>query len=1229
MSLLFCLINKNYRIQNLITLNTKMKSSDLTKEQKEELEKFGANTWFVEYLHKQFQENPNQLPEQWQKFFGKVTGDEQNNGKTKTGNITAGTAKNVNLPEPSEEDKLKIIAGSSARILDNMSSSLTIPVATSQRTIPVKLLEENRIIINRYLKKKNLGKISFTHLIAWAIVKGIDSIPSMNNAFTIVKGKPNVINRPGVNLGLAIDIEKKDGSRSLIVPNIKNANRMNFQKFWHTYDDLVARSRKGQIDPAEFQGTTVTLTNPGTIGTISSVPRLMVGQGTIIATGAIQYPAEYQAMSPGTISTLGVSKVMNITSTYDHRIIQGAESGLFLKEIHELLLGSKNFYEDIFAALRIPLQPLNWKTDYQPGVFNGHGSTEEIEKQGRVLQLINLYRVRGHLIANLDPLGSQTTYHPELDPATYKLTIWDLDREFITGGFSGLRTATLREILDILQKTYCEKIGVEYMHIQNPEEKVWLQSKMEPIKNTPNFNDETKKTILNKLIIAEQFEHFIHTKFIGHKRFSLEGSETLIPVLDMLLNEANNGGIQEVVLGMAHRGRLNVLANVIGKNYDSIFSEFEDIQDPNSIEGSGDVKYHLGASGKYKTRDGKSIAVSVASNPSHLEWVNPVVEGIVRAKQTRLGDQKSHKKIMSCLIHGDAAFAGQGVVAETLNLSQLAGYRTGGTVHIIINNQIGFTTTPEDARSTVYATDVAKMIQAPIFHVNGDDPEAALWVTKLAFEYRQIFKKDVVIDMFGYRRHGHNEGDEPGFTQPLLYEKIKNQPSVRKLYSQQLLDNKTLTSDEVKSMNDEIYNILSKAFDKIRRKSTEFNTDVPLAVSKEKIESVTPDKDTGISEDELKTLVDAITHLPEDFTIHPKLKKFLEKRKGLVDGSVEADWAFAESLAFGSLVYEGTPVRLSGQDSVRGTFSQRHVALTDIHTGKLYTPLNHINESQAKIEALDSLLSEASVLGFEYGYSTADPLALVMWEAQFGDFANSAQVIIDNFIVASFEKWKLPNSVVMLLPHGYEGQGPEHSSARLERFLTLCAEDNMQVCNLTTPAQYFHLLRRQIKEARRKPLVIMTPKSLLRLPDAKSSKDDFIHGIFQEVIDDSTIEKKKFVEHVLLTSGKVYYDLLNYRKQNKLDDVAIVRIEQYYPYRKDKIQKVFDNYPNAKKFVWVQEEPKNMGAWFFLAQRLVEHLKEGQKLSYAGRPEGASPAVGSGKISRQQQKDLVEEAFKK
>ena len=1203
-----------------------MKSKNLSKKQQEELEKFGANTWFVEYLYNQFSSSPDKVPEQWRKFFGDKSSKEGGIGKNPADGYAL-LSGSIPFPQPGENDELQIIAGSSEKILGNMVSSLSIPVATSQRTIPVKLLEENRTLINNHLKKQNKGKISFTHLISWAILNAVKSMPVMNNAFTVIDGKPHVIKRKDVNLGLAIDIERKDGSRSLIVPNIKDADKLNFKEFWSAYEDLIKRSRKGAIDPNEFLGTTITLTNPGTIGTVASVPRLMVGQGAIIATGAIQFNAEYQAMSPTTISTLGISKVMNITSTYDHRIIQGAESGLFLKEINDLLLGMNDFYDEIFETLTLPSKPLRWQTDYQPGIFETSSNTEEVVKQAKVLQLINLYRVRGHLIADLDPLGSKTQYHAELDPSGYNLTIWDLDRHFITGGFGNLNTATLRDILNTLEKTYCDKIGVEYMHIQNPAEKSWLQNKMEPVKNTPAFDRHIKKNILKKLIAAESFEHFIHSKFVGHKRFSLEGSETLIPVLDLILNEAAEQNIKEVVLGMAHRGRLNVLTNIIGKSYESIFAEFEDIRDPDSIAGSGDVKYHLGATGNYKTNTGKNISVSIAANPSHLEWVNPVVEGMVRAKQTRLGDNHSHVKVMSLLIHGDAAFAGQGVVAETLNLSQLSGYRTGGTIHIIVNNQIGFTTTPDEARSSQYATDVAKMIQAPIFHVNGDDPEAALWVAQLAFEYRQIFKKDVVIDLFGYRKHGHSEGDEPGFTQPILYVKIKDHPSVREIYQKRLIDEGAITENEVSKFSDEFIKLMNTSIDKIRKESKKFDGDQILAVPKKEIENVQPEKTTSITEETLATIVNGLTKTPDNFNGHPKLSKFLESRRKLLDSSGKADWAFAESLAFGSLLLEGTPVRLSGQDSVRGTFSQRHLAFTDIKTGAEYFPLNHLIEKQAHLEALDSFLSEAAVLGFEFGYSVVDPLALVLWEAQFGDFANGAQIIIDNFIVASYEKWQIQNNLVLLLPHGFEGQGPEHSSARLERFLILCAENNMQVCNLTTPAQYFHLLRRQIKAGMRMPLVIMTPKSLLRAPEARSSKKEFLSGKFQEVLDDDTITKPQSIDHLILTSGKVYYDLLKYRSENKISNTSIVRLEQFYPYPSKKIKNTIEKYPSVKNVKWVQEEPKNMGAWNFLFHRLRNDLPKECELDYSGRPESASPAVGSYKISMQQQKKLVKDSF--
>lgn len=1197
----------------------------LTPEQKKEIEKFGANSWFVEYLQTEVgsttQENTTsyQSPSSGNGSKGDI------HKAPNTGNGKPAQERKINYPQGNPNDTLKVLAGSAARIIENMETSLELPVATSQRVIPVKLLEENRILINSHLSKVDGGKISYTHLIGWGIIQSLKKYPSMNNAFTIKDDKPHLVQRGSINLGIAIDVEKKDGSRSLLVPNIKNCEKMSFKEFVSSYEELVQKSRSGQIDPSDFAGTTITLTNPGTIGTVGSIPRLMVGQGTIIATGAIQYPAEYQAMSPETISTLGISKVLTLTSTYDHRIIQGAESGYFLKELHELLLGQNGFYDDIFNVLDIPFKPSTWETDIQPSGYTEISNLSETEKQARVLQLINMYRVRGHLIASIDPLGTKNIYHAELDPSFHKLTIWDLDRQFITGGFGGLKTATLRRILDILKQTYCEKIGVEYMHIQNHEEKMWLQSIMEPTQNKPNFDNQLKIRLLTQLIHAESLEHFIHNRFVGHKRFSLEGSETVIPVLDYILELASQENVEEIVLGMAHRGRLNVLTNIIGKSYESIFSEFEDIIDPNSYQGSGDVKYHLGASGMYKTYSGNEIGVSIASNPSHLEWVNPVVEGIVRAKQTRSNDDE-RKRIIPLLIHGDGAFAGQGVVAETFNLSQLKGYTTGGTIHLIINNQIGFTTTAEDARSSVYATDVAKMIQAPIFHVNGDDPEAAIWVAKIAFMYRQKYNKDIVIDLLGYRKHGHNEGDEPGYTQPLLYEKIKSHPSVVSIYSDRLVKSRILKPEDVSGLKNNFADQLNNALDKVKKKHIDFKIDIPLAISKEKIKSFKPTHKTAVSEDILKDVIQKISSVPAGFPLHPKLKKFLEKRAELATGKEPADWSFGEALAFGTLLKEGIAIRLSGQDVVRGTFSQRHLGLTNIKTAEEYLPANHMYPDQAKIEAYDSLLSEAAVLGFEYGYSLADPLALVIWEAQFGDFANGAQVIIDNFIVASYEKWHVPSNVVMMLPHGFEGQGPEHSSCRIERFLILCAQGNMEVCNPTTPAQLFHLLRRHVRKGLLRPLVIATPKSLLRLPEAKSEFSEFTTGTFEEIIDDNSANKDS-VKRIILTSGKVYYELLKYREEKGHNETAIIRVEQYYPYDDQRMKSLLASYPKANKVVWLQEEPRNMGAWNFLHYRIMEDLSDGQRLFYAGRPESASPAVGSSKLSRQQQDKLIFDGF--
>ncbi len=1223
-----------------------MKLEDLNEQQREKISEFGVNTWYVLDLLTQYKEDAASVPEKWQIFFkdinidslsfnlGNSNGNGHTNGSTKSvqsaPTIIQTTGAKVNMPQPADNESGVLLRGAGAKIVDNMTGSLTIPTATTFRTIPVKVLEENRIIINQHFKKLNLGKISYTHIIGWAIVKAIGSTPVMTNSFTIVDGNPTLVVKKDINLGLAIDIQKKDGSRSLLVPNIKKANEMNFKQFLDAYNDIVNRSKSNKIEVADFMGTTITLTNPGGLGTVASNPRLMIGQGAIIATGAIEYPAEFQAVTKDIITSLGISKIMNITSTYDHRIIQGAESGTFLKKVHELLTGEDNFYQSIFSDLKIPLMPVFWKADNNPEDFVGINNIGEIEKHGKAIQLINMFRVRGHLLANIDPLFPKVQSHPELDSSNYGFTVWDYDREFITDGLAGKRSATLREILDILHETYSESIGVEYRHIQDPDEKNWLQTQMESSRNKGNFTLEEKMLMLNKLIQAENFEKFIHTKYVGHKRFSLEGMETIIPVLDYLNDEAAKEGVKEIVYGMSHRGRLNVLANIVNKPLLSIFSEFEDIVDTRSSQGSGDVKYHLGATGEYETLSGIKIKVSIASNPSHLEFVNPVVEGIVRAKQTRTEDE-NRNKTLAVVLHGDAAFAGEGVVAETLNLSQLKGYTTGGTIHIIVNNQIGFTTDPKEGRSTTYATDVAKMVQAPIFHVNGEDPEACLWVTKLAYYYRQKFKKDVVVDVLGYRKYGHNEADEPSFTQPLMYKVIKGRAGIKEIYESQLLKAGTVTEADIVRLENIYKAKLNEAFDKAKGSHQEFKHDDPMAMTKDEINTIQHDQKTTVSEEDFNKVVNALITFPEGFNVHPKLKKFIETRKDILsDANSPIDWSFAEALAFGSLVQEGITVRLSGQDVSRGTFSQRHVVFADAETGTEYTPLSALATKDAKFEPVDSSLSEIAVLGFEYGYATADPMALVIWEAQFGDFANAAQVIIDNFVVASYSKWNLHNNLVMLLPHGQEGQGPEHSSARIERFLTLCADDNMFVCNVTTAGQYFHLLRRQAKLAgkERKPLALMTPKSLLRSPLASSEKKDILEGKFWEVIEDINLAgNANDVKTIILTSGKIYYDADKYRTENNIKETAIVRLEQYYPFPEDLLIFVLSQYKNAKSLVWLQEEPENMGAYNFLALTLIRLVQNKMKFYAVCREASASPAPGSNKVFQMTQKEIIAEAF--
>ena len=1139
----------------------------------------------------------------------------------------AGTRDTKPKPDPAHgQDLVEPIRGGDLRVVENMEASLEIPTATSYRTISVKLLEENRKIMNEYLESSGLGKVSFTHVISWAIIKAIHDFPEINSSLVLIDNVPNLKKPRAVNLGIAVDYTRKDGTRTLIVPNLKNVDKMTFREFVLAYDDLLTRVRKGAILPADFQDTTVSLTNPGTVGTFSSVPRLVKGQGAVIATGSIGYPAEYHAWASQALSSLGLSKVMTVSCTYDHRIIQGAQSGEFLGCIKALLLGQDGFYEQLFEDLQLPAVPIQWARDHHPSLFGGLFGSEDMDKQAGVLKLINLYRVRGHLIANLDPLAESQLYHPELDFSNYGLTMWDLDREFATGGLGGLQRGTLRQILSLLRDAYCKNIGVEYRHIQDSKEKAWIQERVEPDEARMPLSSETRLGILKKLVEAEGFEKYLHTKYIGHKRFSLEGAETTIPVLATILAESAATGVSEAVLGMPHRGRLNVFANIVGTPLVKILSGFEEIPDPLSIQGSGDVRYHLGASGEFISGQGNKVFVSIAPNPSHLEWVNPVVEGIVRAKQDRRGD-KNRNKVLPVLIHGDAAFAGQGVVWETINLSQLYGYRTGGTIHVIINNQIGFTTTPEKARSSPYATDLARSVQAPIFHVNGDDPDSAIRVAMMAVAYRNRFSKDVVIDIFCYRRHGHNEADEPGYTQPLLYKKISERPSVLTFYAKKLEQEGLLASDKVNQLRQQMHDRMEAAYTEGIKADQQFEPDVPMAVTEDELQEFQPASGTGVELDILRRVALALSDIPEDFRLHPKLASFMAKRRELYNGDPPIDWSFAEALAFGTLVFEGTPVRLSGQDSSRGTFSQRHAILTNLDTGAHYIPLRHISADQAHFEVFDSSLSEAAVLGFEFGYSSADPLALVLWEAQFGDFANSAQVIIDNFLANSEVKWQQKCDLVLLLPHGYEGQGPEHSSARLERFLTLCAENNLQVCCPTTPAQYFHVLRRQMRDTKRIPLVLMTPKSLLRHPKAVSSSRDLAEGRFELVLDDGSVQDAKSVQRVILCSGKVYYDLLTEKDKRGGSKPAIVRMEQLYPFPEWNLSKILKSYSSASEILWVQEEPQNMGAWNFVYRYIHRLVPVGCDFRFVGRPERASAASGSYRISRQEQEKVIQAAF--
>ncbi len=1119
-----------------------------------------------------------------------------------------------------EDDQLIPLRGPALRIAENMAASLTIPVATSQRVMPVKVIDENRRLINQHRAATGQSKLSYTHMVAWAIVRAIEAVPAVNQAYSERGDESFRVARGHVNLGIAVDVAGKDGSRSLKVPAIKRAERMNFAEFVAAYDDLVTRARNNKLAVADFEGVTISLTNPGTVGTVGSIPRLMPGQGAIIATGAIDYPPEYRGVPEDVRSSMGLSKVMTMTCTYDHRVIQGAESGMFLARVQALLEGEDGFYDQIFRDLAIPAQAWRW----QPDQATAPMVSADPMKQAGVARLIQAWRERGHLVADIDPLGMPRPSHPDLEPSAHGLTIWDLDRTFHAESFGVL---PLRTLLDRLRHTYAGKTGAQFMHIDNPEERLWIRQRMEAAAEHFTLDAGTQRRILKHVVLTEGFEGFLDNRFKGHKRFSIEGGETTIAMIEELLERAAPAGVQEVVIGMAHRGRLAVLANVIGKGVAQIFSEFEGDIASEVGEGTGDVKYHLGASSVRQIAGGQQITVSVAANPSHLEAVNPVVEGIVRPKQDRLGD-RNRELVIPVLIHGDAAMSGQGIVAETLNFSQVEGYTTGGTIHLVINNQIGFTTNPREARSSTYCTDVALGIQAPVFHVNGDDPEACVAALETAFEYRQRFHKDVVLDMVCYRKHGHNEGDDPSYTQPLVYQKLENHKPVAAQYAARLIHDGVVNAQEVAGWQEAQKKQLYEIYDHTQKVKEEFELHEMSPIPAEGMPLDLPP--TAADRAVLHGIIDGITTFPADFHLHPRLTRLIERRKQAHEGP-HVDWSLAETLAFGSLVLEGTPVRLSGQDSGRGTFSQRHVEFHDAQTDRVYSPLQHLSPDQARFEVYNSPLSEFAVVGFEFGYSVADPLTLVLWEAQYGDFANGAQIIIDQFISAAESKWGQPSGIVLLLPHGQEGGGPEHSSARLERFLQLCAENNMQVAYPTTPAQYFHLLRRQMRgggdrRGLRKPLVVMTPKSLLRHPKVVSTVDELASGVFRAVLDDPRVTDPGRVTRILACTGKIYYELLA-AQEARGSDFAIVRLEQLYPFPQAEFGEVLRRYPNAQHVVWVQEEPRNMGAWAFVRGHIQPMLGSHQAIGYAGRPRSASPAPGSPKVHQREQNQLIEAAF--
>jgi 2-oxoglutarate dehydrogenase E1 component len=1163
-------------------------------------------------------------------------------------------------PAAAGSERLK---GGAAALARYMEQSLEIPTATSFRTLPVTVLDARR----RELKA-GTRKVSFTHLIAYAIARaGTDDMPVMANHFEQIEGKPHRIEDGQVNLGLAVDVEKKDGSRTLMVPVILNAGRLKFDRFLDAYDALVEKARTNTLTADDLTGANVTLTNPGGLGTVASVPRLMAGQGTIVATGSIAYPvglADIGAM-------IGAEKVLTMTSTYDHRIIQGAESGRFLGKIEEYLQGEHRFYEDVFAALGVELGPA--PAPPAPAAAASAAASSAAEKipsavpDEELLQavqaastLLSRFRSHGHLAARLDPLGSEPEGDPGLDPEALGLTpeiTAKIPAKILHMYVPG---ATLADALPHLRETYCGTIAYEIEHIASHRQRVWLRENIESGAFRQPLTSDEQKTLLRRLTKVDALERFMHKAYLGQHQFSIEGLDMTVPMLDELIQlSALNGG-KEVVVGMAHRGRLNVLAHNLGRPYDTIFAEFEGASTLEAVTtipqgGTGDVKYHHGTQGSYELGDGESIQVNLESNPSHLEYVSPVVEGATRAAQTTRQGPHAHQDTdaaVPIVIHGDASFPAQGVTAETLNLQALDGYKVGGTVHLITNNQIGFTTDPDDARSTRWASDLAKGFDVPIIHVNADDVPACISAVRLAFAFRKEFGHDVLIDLIGYRRFGHNESDEPAYTQPEMYATIKAKKRVSELWAERLVADGVVTQEDVETQAQGVWDDLTLLHQRLKAKiaaAAEHGADSESTGEYQLDRSPSPEVSTAVPADRLRELGEELLKVPAGFTVHPKLVKQLERRReallagtdaaqskgAAAPGSEDApaaaapalDWAHGEALAFASLLTEGTPIRLTGQDTERGTFSQRHLVLHDAKTGQTVCPIQSLPEALAPLELHNSPLSELACMGFEYGYSQEAPETLVLWEAQFGDFVNSAQVIVDQFITSGLAKWGQTSRLTLLLPHGYEGSGPEHSSARLERFLTVAAEGNIRVASPTTPAQYFHLLRRQARIAKQRPLVVMTPKSLLRLPQATSTIADLAEGTqFRPVLAEPGVDNEQ-VTRLVLCTGKIYYDLVGHSDRASHPGLAVGRVELLYPFPEGQILELMNSYPNLQEILWVQEEPRNMGARAHMFPRLMQIMPEEIHFGYIGRPERASPGEGYPAAHIKEQNRIVSTAI--